>query len=128
MTPLATLIAHADIPEPVRELLPHLPWDGTVAALADHMGVTERTVYRAVAAARKLGLVADEYALTPDSERILRACCQGVGRPRETPGAEYTPLADVDAARDDRARWFYRRGSGPRWAMERGAELAREKA
>ena len=131
MTPLAILITHADIPEHVRGLLAVLPWAGTVAELAERLGVAERSAYRALAAGVDLGVVErgeGGCALTPDAERILRCRCQGVGRKREAPGLEYTPLADVDAARDDRARWFYRRGSGPKWAMERGAKLAREEA
>ena len=130
MTTIATLITHADIPEHVRGLLAVLPWAGTVVELAERLGVVRRSALRALAAAKSLGLVTRDggYVLTRDAESILRSRCHHVGRKREAPGLEYTPLADVDAARDDRARWFYRRGSGPKWAMERGAKLAREEA
>lgn len=128
---IATLIAHADIPEHVRDLLELLPWAATVAELAEWLGVTERSAYRAIASGVGLGIVErgdGGYRFTPDAERILRACCQGVGRPREAPGVEYTAVKDRDAALLDRAAYAHRTNSGPRWLREKGAELARGEA
>ena len=129
MTTIATLITHADIPEHVRDLLAVLPWAGTVAELAGRLGVTERSAYRALAAGVDLGVVErgeGGCALTPDAERILRCRCQGVGRKREAPGLEYTPVIDKEAALLDRAAYAHRTNSGPAWLRAKGAELARK--
>ena len=129
----------APMPEPARAILRTVvEFNGKITmsapTLAMLAGVTDRTVFRALKFLRRAGLVTQSgqvgrvqtIASTHDTDAILRRMCQGLGREGEPPpGQEYTPLADPDKARDDRARYCHAVGRGPKWALERGAKLAR---
>lgn len=97
--------------------------------IAERFGVTERTVFRALAELEIWGMITrrgpkgrtQTITVGTDIDDKLRALCQC----RPPTGGEYVALADPDKARDDRARYCFAVGRGPRWAMERGAKLAR---
>lgn len=89
----------------------------TIATIAERAGVSTRTVIRALPELERDGFIARVggqgkiATVTCDNARNLRDLSQvGVfNRVYEdpadrTPGAEYTPVSDIDAARADRAR------------------------
>ena len=140
---LADLIAHADLTDTARALLTMVVERGdvslTAAELAAWLAVSDRTVFRASVELDRAGLITRESArgrggflrLTPkpDIDTVLRRLCHGFGRSHEPPpGQEYTKLADEEAARRDRARYCHATGTGPRWARELGAAMARGEA
>lgn len=137
---LTDLIAHADLTDTARALLTMVVERGavslTAAELAAWLAVSDRTVFRASLELERAGLITRESArgrggflrLTPkpDIDAVLRRLCHGLGRHHEPPpGQEYTNLADEEAARRDRARYCHATGTGPKWARELGAAMAR---
>ena len=136
---LADLIAHARISDAAREILTMLPYDGTGPHLAAYIGTSLRTAWRAVRELESEGLIVRtstpgrsgglRLVANGDIEANLRRLCHGLGRRHEAPpGQEYTKLADEEAARRDRARYCHATGTGPRWARELGAAMARGEA
>jgi hypothetical protein len=104
---------------------------GTVAELAERIGASRRTAFRAVAEALRLNLVEEnavkgccgrvEIALLSDHEERLKRLCRGLGRESEAaPGHEYTTLVDLDAATRDRAVFCFKTGRGPKWLQDLG--------
>lgn len=143
MTDRQTLIAHADLTDTARALLAMVVERGRIAEtagdIAAQLAVSDRTVFRASVELERAGLITRESArgrggflrLTPkpDIDAVLRRLCHGLGRRHEPPpGQEYTKLADEEAARRDRARYCHATGTGPRWARELGAAMARGEA
>lgn len=136
---LADLIAHARISDAAREILTMVPYDGTGPHLAAYIGTSLRTAWRAVRELESEGLIVRESTLgrsgglrlaaNGDMEANLRRLCHGLGRRHEPPpGQEYTRLVDEEAARRDRARYCHATQTGPRWARELGAAMARGEA
>ena len=140
---IADLIAHADLTDTARALLTMVVKRGavslTAAELAAWLAVSDRTVFRASVELERAGLITRESArgrggclrLTPkpDIDTVLRRLCHGLGRSQEPPpGQEYTRLMDEEAARRDRARYCHATGTGPKWARELGAAMARGEA
>lgn len=143
MTDTATLIAHADLTDTARALLTMVVERGRIAetagGIAAQLAVSDRTVFRASVELERAGLITRESArgrggclrLTPkpDIDTVLRRLCHGLGRSQEPPpGQEYTRLMDEEAARRDRARYCHATGTGPKWARELGAAMARGEA
>ncbi len=143
MTDRQTLIAHARMSGGARTLLAfvarHSVCALTAAEFAGWLYVSERTIHRAARELDALGLVTAtatrgrsgclRIELKPDIDAVLLRLCQHIGRDDEPPaGQEYTRLTDEDAARRDRARYCHATGTGPRWARELGAAMARGEA
>lgn len=136
---LTDLIAHARISDAARDVLTMLPYGGTGPHLAAYIGVSLRTAWRAVRELEREGLIVRRSSpgrggglrlvANSDMEANLRRLCHGLGRRHEPPpGQEYTRLTDEEAARRDRARYCHATGTGPRWARELGAAMARGEA
>ena len=113
---MTSAIDNADISETARAIL-RRPWaDGVQAVvvhvLADELGVTPRSVWRALAELESANIVSrksgnrwtpTELRLYSDAETKLKRLCRGIERDGK-PGAEYTALINEDEARADRAR------------------------
>ena len=121
---LSDLLAHAPMSESARDV-PRAVLDAgelSVPALqlAADLGITDRTVFRALNELEQAFLITRESGggrgkpsrirAKPDTESRLRLLCQSIGRERETPGAEYTPLQDEAVARASRV--VYCRATG----------------
>jgi len=143
MTDRQTIIAHAKMSGGARVLLTFVARHGmcalTAAEIAGWLVLCERTVHRAVRELDALGLVTAtatrgrggclRIEIKPDIDAVLRRLCQHIGREDEPPaGQEYTRLTDEDAARRDRARYCHATGTGPKWARDLGARMARGEA
>lgn len=138
MTPL-DIAPMSDTARALLRMAMHGDVHASVAELAERVGVGERHIKRAVAELVALGLCARDgrggrgrvaaLRANGDTERTLRALCHRLWREDEAPpGAEYTPLRDVEAARRDRAIYCHAVGRGPRWARDLGAAIARGEA
>lgn len=143
MTDRQTLIVHARMSGGARALISFVALHGaremTAAEFAAWLAVSERTVHRAARELVALGLVTATATRgrggclriepKPDIDAVLLRLCQHIGREDEPPaGQEYTRLTDEDAARRDRARYCHATQTGPRWARELGARMARGEA
>lgn len=143
MTDRQTLIAYARMSGGARALLAFLVRHGACAMTAAEFGawlaVSERTIHRAVRELTAFEVVTATATRgrggclriqpKPDIDAVLRRLCQHIGREDEPQaGQEYTRLADEDAVRRDRARYCHATQTGPKWARELGARMARGEA
>lgn len=135
MTPLATLIDHAEIRESERALLRSIlatgSASGNVADIAEAAGISRRMMFRALAEMERAGIIIRSsrpgrfgsvlVTFNGDAASKLARMCHRLGREDDAPpGAEYTRPTDPQRAAEDRAhmlktraRWsIYRRGEG----------------
>jgi len=140
MTDRQTLIEHARMSRGARALLSFVARHGvcalTAAEFSERLAVSERTIHRAMRELDALGLVTTgvtrgrggylRIELKPDIDAVLLRLCRHIGREDEPPaGQEYTRLTDEETARRDRARYCHATQTGPKWARELGARMAR---
>jgi len=135
VTPLATLVDHAEIRESERALLRAIiatgSVSGSVADIAEAAGISRRMIFRALAEMERAGVIIRSsrpgrfgsvlVTFNGDAASKLARMCHRLGRSEEAPpGAEYTRPIDPRRAAEDRAhmiqtraRWsIYRRGEG----------------